>query len=358
MATTTLATPSVLRNAALKINVLSEAGRHLASEPITEADLTALRCEAWFESFLRRGRPGVPLAEAVFRLTPIFKADSDAVCAGFALEAEAPRGGVARCEFSRRALAEVAGRAAERLLKFGVLEPGDKYHFEIVVDGDPPRRSAADAAVGAGKVNTLPLPPTGSSPLTSHPSGEGGAGGRGTRCTIKTPPLHFLSAPLRDLLKGSRAVDPLDEEAFHVFFTEAAFAAAEKFSRQGANAASPIETGAALAGFLCLANDGGENGDVFVVVTDVLEAVNSAGSEFSLTYTSESWSRIGRIMAARQSAQPAFRLCGSAHGHNFSPGEPCAACFKTAGPCGAHNVAPSGADQVWTQSVFAHQPRA
>jgi hypothetical protein len=93
-------------------------------------------------------------------------------------------------------------------------------------------------------------------------------------------------------------------------------------------------------------------------VTDVFEAVHSAGTELTLTYTSESWNRISRILSARQAAQPAFRLCGSAHGHNFSPGEPCAACFKTAAPCGSHNIAPSSADLLWTQSVFAHQPWA
>ena len=95
-----------------------------------------------------------------------------------------------------------------------------------------------------------------------------------------------------------------------------------------------------------------------MVVTAVLEAMHSTGTELSLTYTGESWNRIGRIMAARQAAQPAFRLCGSSHGHNFSPGEPCAGCFTTAGPCGAHNVLPSSSDLLWTQSVFAHQPWA
>jgi hypothetical protein len=157
------------------------------------------------------------------------------------------------------------------------------------------------------------------------------------------------------LLKQGRVVEELDEDGFHVFYTEAAFAAAERYSRKGAQALSIIESGAALAGFLCLASDITE---FFVVVTDVLEAVNSEGTEFSLTYTSESWTRISRIMNTRQSAQPACRLCGSAHGHNFSAGEPCAACFKTAAPCGQHNVAPSSSDHLWTRSVFAHQPWA
>lgn len=308
----------------LKVNLLSEGGRHLTSEPVTEADLAPLRSEAWFEAFVRKGMADVPFADVAFRLVPIFKADSDNVCAGFAFEADSA-GGVARCEFYRRALIDVAARASERLYKFGVLEAGDQYHYEIVVDND---RRSSPAPEGAGRI------------------------------TIKRPPLHFLPASLRGLLKAGRAADEQAEDVFNVFFTEAALASAEKFSRQGAAEAKPIETGAALAGFLCVSNDDGRAGDFFLVVTDVLEAMHSAGAEFSLTYTSESWNRIARIMAARQSAQPAFRLCGSAHGHNFSPGEPCAACFKTAAACGSHNVVPSTADLLWTQSVFAHQPWA
>jgi hypothetical protein len=313
---------------ALKINVLSEMGRHLTSEPVTDADLASLRSEAWFEAFVRRGRPAVPLGDLSFAVVPILKADSNSVCAGFALETVSPRGGPARCEFKRQALSEVASRAAARLVHFGVLEAGDAYRFEIALDDEPRREPMSEPALAAGSVS------------------------------VTTPPLHFLAAPLRALLEQGRAVDVQDEEAFPVFFTETALAAAEKFSRQGANTATPIETGAALAGFLCLGNDDGQAGEFFVVVSDVLEAVNAAGTEFSLTYTSDSWSRISRIMTARQTAQSAFRLCGSAHGHNFSPGQPCASCFKSAAPCGSHNVIPSGPDLLWTQSVFAHQPWA
>lgn len=327
MSTTSSIESIQTQSVALKVNLLSEAGRHLTSEPVADADLAALRSEAWFEGFVRKGMAGMPFSDVAFRVVPIFKADSNTVCAGFAFETESPRGGLARCEFYRRALIDVVSRASERLYKFGVLEAGDNYHFEIAVDSEPRRASAAEA------------------PFAS-------------KVTVKTPPLHFLSVSLRALLKQGRAVDEQVEGAFHVFFTEAAFAAAEKFSRQGAAEAKPIESGAALAGFLCLANDNGEPGDFFVVVTDVLEAMHSTGTEVSLTYTSESWDRIARIMTARQSALPAVRLCGSAHGHNFSPGEPCAACFKTAGPCGSHNVVPSTSDLLWTQSVFAHQPWA
>ena len=329
MSSALLTQPTATASVALKLNLVSEAGRHLTSEPVTDADLENLRSEAWFTAFVRRGMAGVPFSDIAFRVVPILKADSEIVCAGFALEADSPRGGVARCEFPRRVLLEVANRAAERLLKLGVLDPDDKYLFEIVVDPEPRRIAVAEADIVSGNVS------------------------------VKNPPFHFLSLPLRPLIQHSHAVDELDEEAFHVFVTEGALAASERFSRKGAGESKPIETGAALAGQLCLADDGGEGGgDCFVIVTDVLEAVNSKGTEFSLTYSIESWTRISRIMNARQAAQPAFRLCGSAHGHNFSPGEPCASCFKTSAPCGAHNVMPSTSDLLWTTSVFAHQPWA
>jgi hypothetical protein len=328
MSTNILPEISAPQSAALKINLFSQAGRYLTSEPVTEMDLTGLRSEAWFEAFLRKGMADVPFAGVEFRLVPLLKADSDSVCAGFALEANSPRGKVARCEFHRRALLEVASRAADRLVQLGVFEAGDQYYFEIAVDAEPRREAALETLTTKGRVS------------------------------VKTPSLHFLSASLRTLLEQGRAVGDQDEEAFHVFFTEAALAAAEKYSRQGASQPKAIETGAALGGFLGLGDDRPTSGDFFLIVTDVLEAVQSAGTEFSLTYTSESWNRISRILSARQAAQPAFRLCGSAHGHNFSPGEPCEACFKTAAPCGTHNVAPSSADLLWTQSVFAHQPWA
>ena len=324
----TVSPPAQAGAVALKVNLLSESGRVLTSEPVRDDDLASLRSEAWFEAFVRKGMANMPLSDPEFRLAPIFKANSDSVCAGFALEANSPRGGVTRCEFYRAALLNVATRAAERLVKFGVIEAGDQPHIEIVLDDEVRPARSSEAGSFAGKM------------------------------TIKRPPLHFLSAPLRSLLKEGRAVDEQDEEAFHVFITESALAASEKFSRKGAAGHKPVETGAAYVGFLCLANDDGGNGDFFLIVTDVLEAENSEGTEFSLTYTSESWNRISRIMAARQKAQPAFRLCGSSHGHNFKPGEPCASCFKTAAPCGTHNVVPSTADLLWTQSVFAHQPWA
>lgn len=311
---------------ALKLNLLSETGRRLlTSEPVTDADLADLRGEAWLHCFLRGGLASVPLAGATFHVVPILKGDSDSVCAGFALECTTPDGKSVRREFDSRVLADIARRASERLLQFGVLDPGDRYHLELVRDPE------------------------------SRPTAAHNALDESARVSVKTSSLHFLSVPLRPLLKQGRIVEELDEEAFHVFYTESALAAAERFSRKGGHTTSVIETGAALAGFLCLASDAT---DFFVVVTDVLEAVNSEGTEFSLTYTSESWTRISRIMDARQAAQPACRLCGSAHGHNFSAGEPCAACFKTKAPCGQHNVAPSSSDNLWTRSVFAHQPWA
>ena len=88
MITNILPEQAATKSVALKINLFSEAGRHLTSEPVTEMDLAGLRSEAWFEAFLRQGMAGVPLSGVEFRLTPLLKADSDSVCAGFALEAD------------------------------------------------------------------------------------------------------------------------------------------------------------------------------------------------------------------------------------------------------------------------------
>jgi hypothetical protein len=316
----------------LKLNLLSESSRRLlTSEPVTEKDIVDLRSESWLHCFLRRGLADVSLADAAFRVVPIFKSDSDSVCAGFAFEGATPEGQTVRREFGSRALGVVSQRASDRLIKFGVLQPGDRYRLELVVDAKPHRR-AMDLTESAEPPQ--PNPP---------------------KVTVKSPPLNFLSLPLRPLLKEGRAVGELDEDAFHVFYTEGALGAAERYSRKGTQVSGGVETGAALAGFLCLASD---TTDFFVIVTDVLEAVSAENTEFSLTYSSESWTRISRIMSARQSAQRACRLCGSAHGHNFSPGEPCASCFNTSQPCGTHNVFPSVSDHVWTRSVFAHQPWA
>jgi hypothetical protein len=106
------AKPVRANQSALKVNLLSEAGRRLlTSEPVTDADLADFRCEAWLDCFLRRGLAWVPLAETNFRLIPIFKSDSDSACAGFALEADAPRGAVARREYGVRTLIDVPGAA-------------------------------------------------------------------------------------------------------------------------------------------------------------------------------------------------------------------------------------------------------
>src|SRR5207253_7027813 len=77
-----LTLPTATASVALKLNLVSEAGRHLTSEPVTDADLANLRSEAWFTAFVRRGMAGVPFSEIAFRVVPILKADSETVCAG------------------------------------------------------------------------------------------------------------------------------------------------------------------------------------------------------------------------------------------------------------------------------------
>src|SRR3954469_729919 len=129
MASATLTTnPAAQGAVTLKLNLLSEGSRRLlTSEPVSDADLTDFRSEAWLHCFLRKGRAGVALADARFRLVPLLKSDSDSLCAGFVLESTNPEGLGVRREFAARALGDVARRASDRLLKFGALEPGDRY---------------------------------------------------------------------------------------------------------------------------------------------------------------------------------------------------------------------------------------
>src|SRR3954468_11445528 len=94
MASATLTTNPAARSAVtLKLNLLSEGSRRLlTSEPVSDADLADFRSEAWLHCFLRKGRAGVALADANFRVVPVLKSDSDCVCAGFALESTTPEG--------------------------------------------------------------------------------------------------------------------------------------------------------------------------------------------------------------------------------------------------------------------------
>jgi hypothetical protein len=297
----------------------------LTREPVSLADLADVLSEAWRDGCLRRGHPQVPLADLSIRLVPTLNEGSNRRCAGFDAEVTDPLGKLTRRAFTIRSLTHVAQRAAARLLAAEVMRPGQTYTFEVELDDNPP-----------------PLP---------APALNGSC-----ELQVKIPALTFLNVPLRPLLKKATAVDVIEDDRFPVFYTEEAFSRAERFSRRGGEAVPPVETGGVLIGSLCACESSGE---FFCVVTDVLEVCEAEEKEFSLSYSSQSWTRIQKIVKARQAAQPqlAERLLGQAHGHNFVPneGKTCEACPHRP-VCSMNNVGVSEDDQNWTRAVFAHQP--
>lgn len=301
-------------------------GESLARERVRPADLADAVSEAWRDGCLRRGQPRVPLAELPVRLVPSFKEGSNRRCTGFELEVTDPRGGSARRAFTIHSLGHVAERAAARLRTAGTLRPGQTYLYEVELD-----RNGAPATTPASMDAQFDF-------------------------QIKHAPLVFLNRPLRPLLEKARAVDVVEDDHFPVFYTEAALARAEIASRLGGDAVPAVETGGILAGSLCACADSGE---FFCVVTDVLEVREAEQTEFSLSYSSRSWTRIQRIMQARQAAEPhrAIRILGQAHGHNYLPngGKTCEGCLQRP-TCSLNNVFVSPDDQTWTRAVFAHQP--
>jgi len=298
-------------------------GQTLTREPVMIADLAEARAEAWRECFLRKGWTRVPMAEADLRLVPIFTENSASLCTGFVFEGALPDGTTVRHEFSTRCLTDVAHRAGDRLVDLNILQAGQKFVYEVEAVHAPPTSALLHGADA------------------------------GFEITVKTQPLRVLSVPLRPLLQQARAENLLDDSVHPVFFTEEALHAAERYSRKGSRTNPPVETGAALAGVLCSS----PCGEFFSVVTEALEAVDAEKTQFSLTFSSRSWSRIQTVIRARQAAQPAFRMLGQCHGHNFLPneGQTCEAC-PTRPTCDLTNLFVSSDDRTWSRAVFSQQP--
>ena len=319
-----ITSPTLAPPVSLRVILRAESkGQLLTREPVTDSDLADARAEAWRECFLRKGRTDVSLASTAFQLVPILRENSESICTGFALEHTLRDGPAVRHEFNNRCLADVATRASGRLVEFNVLKAGQPFVYEIET-ASPPH-------------------PT----LQSHPDDSRFS------ITMHSSPLHTLNVPLRPMLQQSRTENVMDDALFPVFFTEEALRSAERCSRKGSDANPPVETGAALAGVLCSS----PCGEFFTVVTDVLEAVDAEKTEFSLTFSSQSWNRIQTVTKARQSVQPTFRILGQAHGHNFIPnnGKTCEAC-PTRPTCDLTNLFVSADDRTWTRAVFSQQP--
>lgn len=347
---------------------LDREGPVVAREAVTDADLVDARSEAWWRTCARRGHPHDCLESFAPRLEASFRdAGSEAVvpdlirvseqagaenaeslladrqppaparrerperpgrrCVGFMLRATAPDGVLVTSHFDLASLETVARRAASKLRERGDLEAGDHCYYYLRAE-TASRRDAAkdvDAAVRIAEVST---------------------------------PLRYDSVPVRPLLERATVRGHLPQADVHpVFYTRAALELAERCARRGARQHPPVETGGLLIGPLCSCP---ETGEMFVVVTDVIEAADAEGTKFTLTYSSSTWSRIQNVLEARR-ARPELRnhrILGQVHGHNFLPANgapPCAACSELE-VCGRTTAYLSLDDESWSRAVFAGEP--
>jgi hypothetical protein len=309
-------------------------GPAVASEEVTHADLLERVSEIWWQGFLRKGRPGSKLEELTARVIPIRDKAGGPACLGFYLEAVDPDGRYARAVFSYLSFQDVAQRAASRLVEARVIEPEKTVYFELLAEASPgpaAARSRQEAEACAFETEII------------------------------TTPLAYVEADPAPLLEKARLVAHPGREADGkeslVFYTASALQKVERYARKGESADPPVETGAVLVGVLCSSP---RSGDMFCVVEDAIEAPETEGSTFSLSFSSSTWMRIQAVLKARQS-QPqtsAQRILGHGHGHPFPPSgcsSTCASC-RSRDTCRHDSAFLSSYDRRWCRAVFFRQP--
>lgn len=309
--------------------VLARSDRHtvLGEEPVSDRDLADLHDELWYRVALRGGQPEVGRDEVRFRTHPVRDDAGQVRRDRFEVEAVLPDGSSGRQHFGLSAVREVAVRAGSRLLAEGRFERDDTFSYHVRV-GAP-----AEVASGAG-----------------------------TRIEFeeRSAPLVHVSHPLAPLLARAEWCGPrpaADQPA--VFFTRSARERAELLSRKGAAATPPMETGCVLVGLLCSCPDSGE---LYVLVSDAIEALDTEATTFSLTYSSATLARIDALMKARR-ADPRTRnqrILGQAHGHNFRPSTSslhCEECSAQA-ECDKDTAFLSESDMLWARAFFRGEPWA
>ncbi len=301
-------------------------GPELTVEPVTEADLSEIRSEAWFSACLRRGLHCCSPAEVSIGVVPRLAGESDR-CVDLVLDVAGPDGAHEKRVFSIRSLRHVAQRAARRLQAEGVLQPLQPYLYEL-------------HAVRA-KASEAPGP-------KEHVA---------FRSTLEQHAPELLALPLSELLTQAKAVGEVSG-VYPVFFTEEAWSRAELLSRRGASRTPAVETGGVLAGFLCACPGTGE---IFAVVNKVFAVEEADERGMALSYSSGSWARIQTALdqARERHGLSALRLLGQCHGHNFLPAVDralCEECTQRLSGCGCSSVFVSEDDLKWSRAVFSHQP--
>ena len=296
-------------------------GPDIDTEPVADADLAEHRSELWMAGCLRRGYVDCSMESLHFEIAPLIDTTGNRSIVGFELETADPAGQQVTLRFSIHSIQHVARRAAARLMARGDLEDGDLYYYRII-----PR--CVDLPAGD----------------------ETASAGTGVRVVVRetTPPLHFLRVPLAKLLERARAVDIDEAEtAYPVFYTRSAREKAERVSRRGADVQPAVETGGLLLAVLCICPTLGE---LFALVTDVLELRGAKESKYSLDPSGLTWQRVqGDLRAARARRETRWHVpVGQCHGHNFLPGE-----TGLDLPSSAF-VSPD--DRLWHRAVFSRQP--
>lgn len=311
--------------AKLAIEVLATPdGPPLTTVQANIADLTTACTEAWRDCCLRRGFPDLPFADAATEVSPSSNRNCPTSCDGYSISVRTPGGRLWTRAFSLLSLTTAADRAAKELVAMGLLGDGASYHYGLVVKDLEP--------VPAEDAPAVPQP----------------------RMKVRHASPSIVPMSLPALFHSAEQVGDVADGVFPVFFSKDAFDRAESAARRGVT----VETGGVLCGLLGFCESTGE---LFPVVTDVIEVNCAEETEFTLAYTGSNWLNIhqelGRLRGRRGGSR--ILVLGNCHGHNFLPHQDrsCEQCEKQA-TCNLTSVFVSKEDLVWHMAVFARQPWA
>ena len=303
---------------------LERGGPVVTEEVVTEQDLDEVVSEAWMLGHLRAGRLGSDPSALRPRVLPSTARHSGA--SAYTVETTDGDGRTATSSFSIRSLEHVAARAADRLAAAGAMEEGSVYYYDLLPVRPRPVRTEV-APVGCSTSSR-------SCDLSSVDRCDYSRCSIGPRRWASVTATPFRSSSPRTLGEGPSSARG-----------EAAIA-----RRPRSRVASSWVRCARVP----------LRGEFFVVVCEVLEALDAERAKYSLAYSGRTWTRIQTIVAAIQQrpATKDFRIVGQCHGHNFLPADgapPCEACAGLT-VCGRTSVFVSPDDLTWSRAVFARQP--
>ncbi len=337
-------------------------GPTVESEAVKGSDLADAMAELAFNAGLRRDGTPLALSDLRARIRPAYRSSPDAapICDGFVLEAEATNGEKTSRRFDRHVLESVAARGGRRLLESGTLEKGEFYYYEVQIE---------ETTIGPLEIEgaASPPPPTRSplGPLLAAAKQISAERERGLEDEVyalehaspDVRPPRFRASSLHDPVDSDAVSTDIDSLHYPVVYLRSAFDKAAAIARKGAAMTPAVETGGLLLGrlFWCP-----ETHQLFGVIEDALEAAQTEGTTYSLTFTSETWGRVQAVLKARQRSPSTRgqRLVGQFHGHNFIPfsqGATCDGC-PSQGECSISTAYLSESDRKWCRAVFPREP--